>query len=41
MRDVRNRGETALHRGGAFASEETIQLIIDRGAKTDVKRHER
>jgi uncharacterized protein len=37
MRDVRNRGETALHRAAAFASEETIQLLIDAGAKTDVK----
>jgi Ankyrin repeats (3 copies) len=37
MRDVRNRGETALHRAAAFASEETIQLLIDAGAKTDAK----
>ena len=37
MRDVRNRGETALHRAAAFASEETIQSLIDAGAKTDVK----
>jgi hypothetical protein len=37
MRDVRTRGETALHRAAAFANEDTIQLLIDAGAKTDVK----
>jgi len=37
MRDVRNRAETALHRAAAFATEDTIQLLIDGGAKTDVK----
>jgi ankyrin repeat protein len=32
MRDVRTRGETALHRAAAFANLETIRLLIDRGA---------
>lgn len=37
MRDVRTRGETPLHRAAAFASEETIQLLLNAGAKIDVK----
>ena len=37
MRDVRNRGGTALHRAAAFCSEETIQLLLDAGAKIDAK----
>lgn len=37
MRDVRTREETALHRAAAFASEETIQLLLDAGAKIDAK----
>lgn len=37
MRDVRNRGETALHRAAAFASEDTVQLLLDAGARADVK----
>jgi ankyrin repeat protein len=37
MRDCRTRGETALHRAAAFACEETIQLLIDAGARIDVK----
>ena len=37
MRDVRTRGETALHRAAAFTSEETIQLLLDAGAKSDAK----
>lgn len=37
MRDVRNRGEAALHRAAAFANEDTIQLLIDAGAKSDAK----
>jgi len=37
MRDVRTRGETALHRAAAFASEETIQLLLNAGAKIDAK----
>lgn len=37
MRDVRTRGETPLHRAAAFASEETIQLLLEAGAKIDAK----
>jgi palmitoyltransferase len=37
MRDCRTRAETALHRAAAFASEETIQLLLDGGAKIDAK----
>jgi uncharacterized protein len=37
MRDVRTRGETPLHRGAAFASEDTIQLLLDAGARIDAK----
>jgi len=37
MRDCRTRGETALHRAAAFASEETIQLLLDAGATVDAK----
>ena len=37
MRDVRTRGETPLHRAAAFASEETVQLLLDSGAHKEVK----
>lgn len=37
MRDVRTRSETPLHRAAAFATEETIQLLLDAGAKRDAK----
>ena len=37
MRDVRTRGETPLHRAAAFASEDTIQLLLDAGAKIDAQ----
>ena len=37
MRDVRTRGEKPLHRAAAFASEDTIQLLLDAGAKIDAK----
>ena len=37
MRDCRTKGETPLHRAAAFASEETIQLLLDSGAKIDAK----
>jgi uncharacterized protein len=37
MRDVRTRGETPLHRAAAFASEDTIQLLLDNNAKIDAK----
>ncbi len=32
MRDVRTRGETPLHRAAAFASAETIALLLEAGA---------
>lgn len=31
MRDSRTRGETPLHRAGAFAGESTIQMLLDAG----------
>ena len=37
MRDVRTRGETALHRAAAFGGERTIQMLIDAGAKIDAR----
>jgi ankyrin repeat protein len=37
MRDCRTKGETPLHRAAAFASEETIQGLLDAGATVDVK----
>jgi uncharacterized protein len=37
MRDCRTRAETPLHRAAAFASEVTIQLLLDAGAKIDAK----
>ncbi len=37
MRDCRTRQETPLHRAAAFATVETIQLLLDAGAKLDVK----
>jgi uncharacterized protein len=37
MRDARTRGETPLHRAAAFASVETIQLLLEAGAKIDAK----
>jgi uncharacterized protein len=37
MRDCRTKGETPLHRAAAFANEETIQLLLDAGAKIDAK----
>ena len=37
MRDARTKGETPLHRAAAFGSEETIQLLLDRGAAIDAK----
>lgn len=35
MRDSRTKGETALHRAAAFATEETIQRLLDAGATID------
>jgi len=37
MRDCRTKGETPLHRAAAFADEETIQLLLDYGAKREAK----
>jgi uncharacterized protein len=37
MRDCRTRAETPLHRAAAFATEATIQLLLDAGAKVDAK----
>ena len=37
MRDVRTRGETTVHRAAAFANEDTIQLLLDAGARIDAK----
>ena len=37
MRDCRTKGETALHRAAAFGEEHTIQMLIDAGAKVDMK----
>ena len=37
MRDCRTKAETPLHRAAAFGTEETIQLLIDAGAKKDTK----
>ena len=37
MRDVRTKGETPLHRAAAFGDEESIQMLLDAGAKIDAK----
>lgn len=37
MRDVRTKGETALHRAAAFGTEEAVQMLLDAGAQVDVK----
>jgi ankyrin repeat protein len=37
MRDCRTKGETPLHRAAAFGSAETIQRLLDAGAKFDAK----
>jgi ankyrin repeat protein len=37
MRDVRTKGETPLHRATAFGDEESIQMLLDAGAKIDAK----
>ncbi len=37
MRDCRTKAETPLHRAAAFGNEETIQLLLDAGAKIDAK----
>src|SRR5580693_1238980 len=37
MRDARTKGETPLHRAAAFASAETVQLLLDAGALKDAR----
>lgn len=37
MRDVRTRGETPLHRAGAFGDEEAIRMLLKAGAKIDAR----
>jgi ankyrin repeat protein len=37
MRDCRTKAETPLHRAAAFGTEQTIQLLLDAGAKIDAK----
>jgi len=37
MRDIRTRAETPLHRAAAFGAEETIQMLLDAGARIDAK----
>jgi uncharacterized protein len=37
MRDCRTKAETPLHRAAAFATEATIQLLLDAGAIIDAK----
>lgn len=37
MRDARTRGETPLHRAAAFGTEETIQMLLDAGARLEAK----
>ena len=36
MRDCRTKGETPLHRGAAFGSEQAIDLLLEAGARRDV-----
>jgi ankyrin repeat protein len=36
-RDVRTRGETPLHRAAAYASEETVKLLLDHGADKTIR----
>jgi ankyrin repeat protein len=37
MRDVRTRAETPLHRAAAFGNENTIQMLLDAGARREAK----
>ncbi|HSU31565.1 MAG TPA: ankyrin repeat domain-containing protein [Bryobacteraceae bacterium] len=37
MRDCRTRGETPLHRAAAFGDVETVQLLMDAGARLDAR----
>jgi ankyrin repeat protein len=37
MRDARTKGEAPLHRAAAFASAETVQLLLDAGALKEAR----
>lgn len=37
MRDCRTKAETPLHRAAAFGTAETIQMLLDAGAKLDAR----
>ena len=37
MRDSRTKGETPLHRAAAFGTAETVQLLLDAGARREVR----
>ena len=37
MRDIRTRAETPLHRAAAFGTEESIQMLLDAGARIEAK----
>ena len=37
MRDARTRGETPLHRAAACGTEATVQLLLDAGARVEVR----
>lgn len=37
MRDARTRAETPLHRAAAFGTEGTVKMLIDAGARLDVR----
>jgi ankyrin repeat protein len=37
MRDCRTKGETPLHRAAAFGDSDTIKLLLDAGARIDVR----
>jgi len=37
MRDVRTKGETPLHRAAAYADEEIIRFLLDRGADREAR----
>ena len=37
MRDCRTKAETPLHRAAAFGTPETVQLLLDAGARIDAK----
>ena len=37
MRDARTKGETALHRAAAFGEEGTVKMLLDAGARREVR----